>query len=61
MADMIAIVVEEYGDVKKLVAKKVPKPGKPHGHDGVRGGDSQSENTLAPFLQTRESRVHSNQ
>jgi hypothetical protein len=28
MADMIAIVVEEYGDVKKLVAKKVPKPGK---------------------------------
>ena len=30
---MNAVVVEEYGDIKKLVSKKVPKPGPPEGHD----------------------------
>jgi hypothetical protein len=33
MANMKAIVVEEHGDVTKLVAKRVPKPEKPQGHD----------------------------
>ena len=29
MANMKAIVIEEYGDVAKLVARRVPKPKKP--------------------------------
>jgi len=33
MANMKAIVVEEYGDIMKLVAKRVPKPEKPQDHD----------------------------
>lgn len=30
---MNALVVEEYGDVSKIVHKKVPKPDQPRGHD----------------------------
>lgn len=30
---MNAIVVEEYGDIKNLVHKKVEKPSSPRGHD----------------------------
>jgi hypothetical protein len=33
MANMKAIVVEEYGDIMKLVAKRVLKPEKPQDHD----------------------------
>ena len=33
VANMKAIVVEEYGDIMKLVAKRVPKPEKPQDHD----------------------------
>lgn len=33
MTNMKAIVVEEYGDIMKLVAKRVPKPEKPQDHD----------------------------
>jgi hypothetical protein len=32
-ANMKAIVVEEYGDIMKLVARRVPKPEKPQDHD----------------------------
>lgn len=30
---MNAIVVEEYGDIKTLIHKKVDKPSSPEGHD----------------------------
>lgn len=30
---MKAIVVEKYGGIEQLVAKEVPKPGPPEGHD----------------------------
>jgi len=33
MVDMKAIVVEEYGDINKLISKTVPKPSDPQGHD----------------------------
>lgn len=33
MPDMNAIVVEEYGGIEKLVARKMPKPENPEGYD----------------------------
>lgn len=33
MVDMKAIVVEDYGDISKLIAKRVPKPESPQDYD----------------------------
>jgi NADPH:quinone reductase-like Zn-dependent oxidoreductase len=33
MANMKAIMVEEYSDIMKLVVKRVPRPEKPQDHD----------------------------